>query len=122
MRALIEARERHPSWGAKKLLVLLSGRHPDGAWPARSTVCDILNRHGLIRKPRARRRVGHPGKPGTAMSAPNLVWCADFKGQFKTTRNLRDRLALLEMPPPDLLPTPTTFLLPTYPQPCNLST
>ncbi|MGH8568431.1 MAG: helix-turn-helix domain-containing protein, partial [Gammaproteobacteria bacterium] len=84
IQALIGARERHPSWGAKKLLALLSRRHPDGAWPARSTVCDILDRHGLVRKPRARRRVGHPGKPLTAMSAPNVVWCADFKGQFKT--------------------------------------
>ena len=26
----------------------------------------------------------HPGKPGTAMLAPNDTWCADFKGQFKT--------------------------------------
>ncbi|MGH8524550.1 MAG: IS481 family transposase [Gammaproteobacteria bacterium] len=82
--ALIEARQRHPFWGAKKLLALLSRRHPDWAWPARSTVCDILDRHGLVRKPRGRRRVGHPGKPTTAMSAPNRVWCADFKGQFKT--------------------------------------
>jgi putative transposase len=89
VQALTEVRQRHPSWGAKKLLAFLSGRHPDGwAWPARSTVCDLLARHGLIRKPRARRRVGHPGKPSTAMSAPNLVWCADFKGQFKTRDGL----------------------------------
>ncbi|MCA1851979.1 MAG: helix-turn-helix domain-containing protein [Beggiatoa sp.] len=83
VQALIEAREHHPSWGAKKLLALLSRRHPDRAWPARSTVCDILERHGLVRKPR-RRRVGHPGPPSATMSAPNAVWCADFKGQFKT--------------------------------------
>jgi putative transposase len=84
VQALIKARERHPSWGAKKLLTLVSQRHPDGGWPVRSTVCDILDRHGLVRKPRVRRRVGHPGKPTTAMSVPNAVWCADFKGQFKT--------------------------------------
>jgi putative transposase len=35
--ALTEARQRHPSWGAKKLLAFLSGRHPEGCWPARST-------------------------------------------------------------------------------------
>ncbi|MGH8580524.1 MAG: DDE-type integrase/transposase/recombinase, partial [Gammaproteobacteria bacterium] len=81
--ALIEARRRHPSWGAKNLLALLSRRHSEGAWPARSTVCDILDRHGLVRTPRARRRVG-PGTPTTAMGVPNGVWCADFKGQFKT--------------------------------------
>jgi putative transposase len=38
VQALTEARERHPSWGAKKLLAFLSGRHPDRAWPACSTV------------------------------------------------------------------------------------
>jgi len=84
VQVLIDAREHHPSWGAKKLLALLSRRHPEGDWPARSTVCDILDRHGLVRKPRARRRVGHPDTPTTAMSAPNRVWCADFKDQFKT--------------------------------------
>ena len=56
VQALTEARQRHPSWGAKKLLAFLSGRYPDRAWPARSTVCDLLARHGLVRKPRARRR------------------------------------------------------------------
>jgi len=47
---LVEAREHHPFWGAKKLLALLSRRHPEGAWPARPTVCDILDRHGLVNK------------------------------------------------------------------------
>ena len=84
VQALTEARQRHPSWGAKKPLACVSGRHPDRAWPARPPSATLLARHGLIRKPRARRRVGHPGKPSTAMSAPNLVRCADFKGQFKT--------------------------------------
>ena len=50
----------------------------------RSTVCDILRRHGLVPTRRSRRRIGHPGKPTTIMGAPNAVWCADFKGQFKT--------------------------------------
>ncbi|HSD52138.1 MAG TPA: IS481 family transposase [Candidatus Methylomirabilis sp.] len=82
--ALIEARQRHPSWGAKKLLSLLAVRHPRWPWPGRSTVCDILNRHGLVPKRRARRHIGHPGKPTSLILAPNDVWSADFKGQFKT--------------------------------------
>jgi putative transposase len=36
--ALLEARRRHPTWGAKKLLKLLSKRDPDLSWPARTTV------------------------------------------------------------------------------------
>src|SRR6185295_19265184 len=34
------------------------------------------------KKPR-RRRIGHPGKPGSAILAANDVWSADFKGHFK---------------------------------------
>jgi len=82
--ALLEGRQRHPSWGAKKLLWLVGRKHPDWPLPARSTVCDVLKRHGLVRAPRRRPVPGHPGKPMSVMSSPNAVWCADFKGQFRT--------------------------------------
>ena len=82
--AFIELRCRHPSWGAKKLLSILQKRHPSWALPGRSTVCDILRRHGLVPKKRHQRHIGHPGKPTTLIAAPNDVWSADFKGQFKT--------------------------------------
>ena len=82
--ALIELRSHHPSWGAKKLLSILQRRHCSWVLPARSTTCEILKRNGLIPKPRKRRPIGHPGKPTTVIVAPNDVWCADFKGQFKT--------------------------------------
>jgi transposase InsO family protein len=81
--AILEARRRHPSWGAKKLLSILCKRHPRWPWPARSTVCDILSRHGLVPKKRKRRVIGHPGKPTSSIDAPNDVWSADFKGHFK---------------------------------------
>ena len=82
--AILEARQRHPAWGGKKLRALLQRRHPRWTLPGRSTVCDILRRHGLVPTRRQRRRLGHPGKPTTIMGAPNAVWCADYKGQFKT--------------------------------------
>jgi transposase InsO family protein len=84
VQALIALRQRHPSWGAKKLLPLLEKRHPSWQLPARTTVCDILSREGLVRKKRTRRAIGHPGKPATQILAPNDVWSADFKGHFKT--------------------------------------
>lgn len=86
--AILQARRHHPSWGAKKLLKLLSKRDPHRLWPARTTVCDILARHGLVKKARNRRHLSHPGKPSSIISAPNQVWCADFKGQFKTRDGL----------------------------------
>ena len=86
--ALLDARRHHPTWGAKKLLKLLSKRDPDRNWPARTTVCDLLARHGFVKKARKRRHLSHPGKPSSIIAAPNLVWCADFKGQFKTRDGL----------------------------------
>ena len=82
--AIIEARQRHPRWGAKKLLKILSKREPPQPWPARTTICNILDRNGLIRHPRKRRQLGHPGKPAAPITSANAVWSADFKGQFKT--------------------------------------
>ena len=82
--AILNARKRHPTWGAKKLIVLLNRKKPTWSWPARSTVCDILSRHDLIPKKRRRRPQGHPGRPTTPMTEPNEIWTADFKGEFRT--------------------------------------
>lgn len=82
--AIIQARRRHPNWGAKKLLKLLQRKEPRYPWPSRWTVCEILKREGLIRKKTQRRKVGHPGKPTSIITAANDLWCVDFKGQFKT--------------------------------------
>jgi putative transposase len=84
VQALLEQRRRHPSWGGKKLLTVLAQRRPDWTLPHRSTVCDILSRHGMVPKQRRRRAIGHPGQPSSSILAPNDLWCADFKGQFKT--------------------------------------
>jgi transposase InsO family protein len=84
VQGILELRQRHPSWGAKKLLSVLTKRHPRWDLPGRSTVCDILSRHGMVPKKRSRRAIGHPGKPSTQILAPNDVWSADFKGHFKT--------------------------------------
>ena len=82
--ALLEARRHHPRWGAKKLIPLVEKRHPSWDLPGRSTVCDILKRHGMVPKKRRRRTIGHPGRPTSRVLAPNDLWCADFKGEFKT--------------------------------------
>jgi len=82
--AIVEARHRHPTWGAKKLLRILAARQPDVEWPARTTACDILSRRGLVKHPRRRRLIGHPGQPTSVITAPNQIWSADFKGHFKT--------------------------------------
>ncbi|MGE0354376.1 MAG: IS481 family transposase [Gemmatimonadales bacterium] len=83
--ALVTLRRQHPRWSAKKLLPLLAAAHPSWALPAISTAQALLKQHGLVR-PRPRRRPGRQlqGRAWTPATAPNVVWTADFKGQFRT--------------------------------------
>jgi transposase len=82
--AILAARQRHPSWGAKKLVAILSTHHPRWPWPAHSTVCDILSRHGVVPKKRRRRVIRHPGNPIGHIGTPNEVWSAACTGHFQT--------------------------------------
>ena len=74
---------RHYGWGAKKLRQVMMRNQPDRIWPARSTINEILGRHGLLRKTRRSRRPTHPGAPPLTTERPNQVWPVDFKGQFR---------------------------------------
>lgn len=78
------ARRAHPGWGAVKLLAWLAPRHRAITWPAPSTVSDLLSRRGLVKKRRRRRPHQHPGVVAPVTHAPNDLWTADFKGQFRT--------------------------------------
>jgi putative transposase len=82
--ALLRARARHPSWGARKLLAMSRRQQPAVVWPSRSTVCDLLRRAGLI-VPRRQRGAGpHGGPPLQPIVGPNGTWTTDFKGEFRT--------------------------------------
>lgn len=82
--ALVRAREAHPHWGPKKLVAHLRSTQPELALPAPSTAGAVLKRRGLVPERKRRRRVTHPASPPLAAAAPNEVWCADFKGEFRT--------------------------------------
>ena len=81
--ALVALRKKHSKWGGKKLLNILGEKHPDWILPAESTACDIFKRNNLVRKTAKRKKIGHPGKPGGLITAPNTCWSVDFKGQFR---------------------------------------
>lgn len=81
---VVKLRGEHASWGPRKLLKVLGKRHPQVAFPARSTVAEILKRRGLVSARQRKRREGHPGRPQSEPSSPNQVWGMDFKGQFLT--------------------------------------
>lgn len=85
---VLEARLAHPTWGPKKLRALLQREHRGVCIPAASTIGELLNHKGLTERRRRRRRCSPtPVRQLTKAQAPNDVWCADFKGQFR----LRDR-------------------------------
>jgi putative transposase len=83
-RLLVEARQRHPHWGPRKIIPWLLRRHPGlaGRLPAPSTVGDLFRRHGLVRTRKRRRVAGHRPAGALHTTAPNEVWSADFKGEF----------------------------------------
>jgi transposase InsO family protein len=86
--ALILEEHTRYGWGARKILKRLQTRDPKRAWPARSTIFDILARHDRVRKRRHRTRWKHPGAVALRTSAPNQVWTIDFKGQFRTRNGI----------------------------------
>lgn len=88
--AVLHAKARHPRWGPAKLQP-----GPEEApvvrqaWPAVSTRGAILERHGLVAKRRPRRRTPPWTQPFRECRGPNDVWCADFKGWFRTKDGVR---------------------------------
>ena len=85
---LIIFRKKHPHWGAKKIAEIYHRANPDITLPARSTICDIIKRHGLISKKRRRPPLTHPGRPMTIPRGPNELWAADYKGEFRTQNGI----------------------------------
>jgi transposase InsO family protein len=79
---LLAERRRHPTWGPRKLKEVLEKRL-ERPFPAASTIGDIFAEHGLIVSRRKRRR--HVPQPTglREATAPNDVWCIDYKGQFR---------------------------------------
>ena len=83
-RADLTLRHRHPTLGRQE------AARGAGASAIRTGRCRAAPPPATAQAPRpgprttpARRAIGHPGKPTSLILAPNQVWCADFKGQFR---------------------------------------
>ena len=81
---IIALRRRYPHFGPRKLLAMLRRRDPQIIWPAPSSIGDLLRREGLSEPRRRRRRAEPVTQPFSSVNAANDVWCADFKGWFRT--------------------------------------
>lgn len=96
--AVLAVRERHPSWGPRKVKAWLLAHRPEPAWPAASTIGTILARHGLVRSRRRRRLVPPASGPLAVAGAANALWSVDFKGWFRTGDGARcDPLTLQDV-------------------------
>ncbi len=83
-RLIVETKREKPHWGARKIRELLVRRLAgDVRIPAKSTVHAVLDRHGLVKRAKERRRQRPQGTPLSQALAPNDLWCCDFKGEFK---------------------------------------
>lgn len=81
---IVRCKKEKPHWGARKIRELLVKRLAgDMRIPAKSTVHAVLDRHGLVAQARKRQRHRAEGTPLSEALAPNDLWCADFKGEFK---------------------------------------
>ena len=81
---IIRLKRDKPHWGARKIRELLIRRlSGEVRIPAKSTVHAVLDRHGLVKHARQRRRFKAEGTALSSAPAPNDLWCVDFKGEFK---------------------------------------
>lgn len=85
VQGLLALRETHPTWGARKLRAVLQHEQPQEPWPAASTITTLLKRAGVLsgRRRSHRERAAWAHTHLTQASAPNEVWAADFKGEFR---------------------------------------
>lgn len=82
-RILLDLKHRYPNWGPKKIKDWLELEKPTERWPATSTIGEIFKKHGLVKSKKHRKKSSRYSEPFVTCDAPNRVWSADFKGQFK---------------------------------------
>jgi putative transposase len=86
---IVALRKRHPAYGPQKLRDWLVDHEPGTRWPAASTIGALLVREGLVQSRRRRGVTPATLETGrTLATTPNVVWTADFKGEFRLTNGL----------------------------------
>jgi len=86
---VLAVRRKHPRWGPRTLKKLLEMRDSEIAWPAASTIGEMLDREGLTQHRVKRRKVEAYQQPFLAVIEPNDEWAGDFKGWMRTADGSR---------------------------------
>lgn len=88
---ILQTKEKHPYWGARKVRVLLK-RQKLETLPAKSTIHKILKKHGYVT---SKEKTGaHAIR--FEHEAPNRLWQMDFKGHFAYERGRCHPLTILD--------------------------
>lgn len=80
---IIELREKHKNWGARKFKIILEDYFEKSQIPSETTINAILKRNGLIKNRRSRTKSIGKQHPKFDPSECNEIWSADYKGRFK---------------------------------------
>ncbi len=86
---VLELRQAHMRWGPRKLKWVLERDQPGRNWPAASTIGALLKREGLVVARKKRWHTAPYSVPLAHADEANRVWCADFKGWFRTADGQR---------------------------------
>ena len=81
---VLALRRKHPRWGPRTLKKLLERQNRQVAWPAASTIGEMLDREGLTEHRVKRRKVEPYQQPFQSVTEPNDEWAGDFKGWMRT--------------------------------------
>lgn len=83
---ILELREQHTRWGARKIRAKLKRGAEEGEYkvPAISTVGAILKQYGLTVARQRRPRAEPSPQPLAPAGEANALWCIDYKGWFRT--------------------------------------
>ena len=79
---ILNIRKEKPTWGARKIRERILRKFPHIKIPAVSTIHAVLDRHGLIPEVKTRARFKSEGTFLSRPMEPNILWCADYKGEF----------------------------------------
>jgi transposase InsO family protein len=91
--AVLEVRRAHPCWGDRKIKKVLERDVGIKPAPARSTITQILQRHGAIDPVESDK---HKAFIRFERAAANELWQIDFKGHFGTERERCHPLTVLD--------------------------
>lgn len=79
--SVVRLRREHPTWGPKKLRVVLLRAMEAEEVPSERTIARIIDRAGdLVRRRRRKPGARSTAAPEVAANEPNDLWTVDFKG------------------------------------------